>query len=458
MTSEREVHYVEPGGCYFEGNFIKCALTPEECATPDLANAVGNRTFKPASKLQSDGELQCQGVDKIFTLKVGICGDSIDASACTGHKSNCDVPSGYEPENDFCTVQYNEHNLAFSKYTLYGACKVKGRNGERSCLWSETDCPGNNDTHTWVSASRQPTSGLTLEEQCTCDKTITGACYNKGDDTYNCAVAKEACDTDDSDVYFIDGPALSHLPTAPHCYLCPEFAKEIPTTPSVPVTPAPNNYPTPTPGPQPCPAVPDGGCSVCGQDMCVSHHQAVLAFEGQPELTCGQLQVAGYTGLAGEQCAVLPNLISTACGCAAASAITPNAHTVVPNAPAFRPTPNPAYPDNKPIMPVSATYPSVSSGSSENTSSSNSGAAIGGSIGALLAVMIGLAIVFYARRRNTSGKEKGFSEGDNMGAETVGPPPAAFETSVGNQEIGNNNQTDGSTSSKTEETSTIEIL
>jgi len=63
-----------------------------------------------------------------------------------------------------------------------------------------------------------------------------------------------------------------------------------------------------------CPhQVPDGGCSVCGEDMCVGNPAEFVAELGLP---CGFLESAGLNGQIPQlDCAGLPSMILTTCGC-----------------------------------------------------------------------------------------------------------------------------------------------
>jgi hypothetical protein len=69
-----------------------------------------------------------------------------------------------------------------------------------------------------------------------------------------------------------------------------------------------------------CPATPPGGCSVCGEGLCVGNSEAIFAFPGQPVVPCGLLEQAGYTGaIPLDQCGFLaPLILDCECGTAAA--------------------------------------------------------------------------------------------------------------------------------------------
>ena len=86
-----------------------------------------------------------------------------------------------------------------------------------------------------------------------------------------------------------------------------------------------------------CPSVPDGGCSVCGEGLCVGNPETIFAFPGFPAVPCGALQEAGYTGAVPiSQCPFLPGLIGD-CGCGTGSAeVAPP--TPAPVAPVVPPT------------------------------------------------------------------------------------------------------------------------
>jgi outer membrane biosynthesis protein TonB len=68
-----------------------------------------------------------------------------------------------------------------------------------------------------------------------------------------------------------------------------------------------------------CPATPPGGCSVCGAGRCVGNSEAIFVFPGQPEVACGLLEEAGYTGAVPlDQCGFLAGLIGV-CECGTVS-------------------------------------------------------------------------------------------------------------------------------------------
>jgi hypothetical protein len=60
----------------------------------------------------------------------------------------------------------------------------------------------------------------------------------------------------------------------------------------------------------------DGACSVCGSGMCVGFPNEIFSYPGQPSVTCGDLQLAGYDGqIPLSLCPFLPSIINTTCGC-----------------------------------------------------------------------------------------------------------------------------------------------
>ena len=65
----------------------------------------------------------------------------------------------------------------------------------------------------------------------------------------------------------------------------------------------------------PCPATPPGGCSVCGNGLCVGNPEAIFAFPGFPSVPCGILEEAGYGGAVPlDNCGFLPSLLGV-CEC-----------------------------------------------------------------------------------------------------------------------------------------------
>ena len=92
-----------------------------------------------------------------------------------------------------------------------------------------------------------------------------------------------------------------------------------PTPLVVSPTPAPTPLATPAPTPPAaasCPDVPANGCSVCGDNLCVTNPDAIFMFVNQPDVACGVLQDAGLNGAVPlDQCPFLPSLIGPLCGC-----------------------------------------------------------------------------------------------------------------------------------------------
>mmetsp|Transcript_5040 Transcript_5040/g.7284 ORF Transcript_5040/g.7284 Transcript_5040/m.7284 type:complete len:393 (-) Transcript_5040:182-1360(-) len=77
----------------------------------------------------------------------------------------------------------------------------------------------------------------------------------------------------------------------------------------------PSPLPTTTPVTAGCPEIPPGGCSVCGEGKCIGKPDEIFAFPGQPVVSCGELQVAGLDKLIPlKECSLLPTLID-ACEC-----------------------------------------------------------------------------------------------------------------------------------------------
>ena len=93
-----------------------------------------------------------------------------------------------------------------------------------------------------------------------------------------------------------------------------------------------------------CPATPPGGCSVCGEGLCVGNPDAIFAFPGFPAVPCGTLEEAGYSGtVPSEQCPFLPGLI-TDCDCGTGSAPAPTPAPVAPVPAPVAPVPAPTQP------------------------------------------------------------------------------------------------------------------
>jgi hypothetical protein len=103
-----------------------------------------------------------------------------------------------------------------------------------------------------------------------------------------------------------------------------------------------------------CPATPPGGCSVCGEGLCVGNSEAIFAFPGFPEVACGLLEEAGYTGAVPlDQCGFLVSLIGVCeCGTVPTSGGGPTAPVVTPTAPVVTPTAPVVTPTAPVVAPV----------------------------------------------------------------------------------------------------------
>jgi len=136
------------------------------------------------------------------------------------------------------------------------------------------------------------------------------------------------------------------------CVILPKLIKDkCKCRSSIPATSKPTHMPTPSPtrattsGSSACPDIPDGGCSICGPEKCVTEFDTIFSYPGQPEVECGILEKAGHGGVIPlDQCKILPKLIKNGCGCRssipAASQPTPNPT----RNPTRRPTPSPTKP------------------------------------------------------------------------------------------------------------------
>ena len=107
--------------------------------------------------------------------------------------------------------------------------------------------------------------------------------------------------------------------------------------------------PTLPPVPNNCPAIPPGGCSVCGPGTCVTAPDNIVTIPGNAPATCGDLENSGLNGfIPADTCAALPPLVTEACDCAAGIPSTPSPFQMVLPTPApftlFPPTPAPIAP------------------------------------------------------------------------------------------------------------------
>jgi hypothetical protein len=99
-----------------------------------------------------------------------------------------------------------------------------------------------------------------------------------------------------------------------------------------------------------CPdSAPEGGCYVCGSNLCVGDPDAIFAFPGQPRVPCGVLEEAGFDGLIPlDQCQLLSTLVDI-CKCGEtlqppSPPPTPFPVLVPTEEPSRKPTPDPSPP------------------------------------------------------------------------------------------------------------------
>jgi hypothetical protein len=94
-----------------------------------------------------------------------------------------------------------------------------------------------------------------------------------------------------------------------------------------------------------CPKIPPKGCSICGENKCVSTPDEIFTYPGQPSVQCGVLEQGGIDGLV-NNCAQLPNFVADICGCVDGLVPTvtppPTRQPTPPPTPAPTPPPTPA--------------------------------------------------------------------------------------------------------------------
>jgi len=91
-----------------------------------------------------------------------------------------------------------------------------------------------------------------------------------------------------------------------------------------------------------CPDIPDGGCSICGPDKCVTSEDTIFSYPGQPAVKCGLLEKAGHGGIIPlDQCTTLSELVKRDCKCKSSIPDAPDPTKKPTRAPTRKPTREP---------------------------------------------------------------------------------------------------------------------
>jgi len=309
-TSTRNRSSVDAGLCMNKDGTYVCALASNHC--DDEATFMSSLDLVGTPGVHGGS---CADTQKTQGTRVGICNDA--TKFCASVPELCDRPL-FTIRNRDCTVKFE---LFESSETKYGSCSSSGfpSDGGKSCLWSNDDC--------------DDMSSFKIDNDCTCEKVRVGGCQQKSNPSnIHCAVSKESCD-DRSDFLSVTGMK----DTDKDCYLC----REAPAGPQASVSTPATLPPATSPSSAGCSIgeVPDTGCSVCGQGMCVTNSEAIFEFPGQPSVKCGELETAGLQGIVPlAQCGFLPSLITDTCVCQQ-SQNNPSSSSV--SSPVTQPTPSP---------------------------------------------------------------------------------------------------------------------
>jgi len=180
---------VFPGGCYLQGELIRCALDEFHCQGLEFRSA---RQMKERTEFGDGSAERCRRPHPDY---VGMCTSGIDNFHCTGDASGCVISSKFIPNVPYCTVQHNHFPGRDTHLALYGSCETIESDGtgvSKTCVWSIDDCAGagTSGSVTYVPASYAKTGSA--GELCTCDVVQTGACVLGSD--WTCAVSADACD------------------------------------------------------------------------------------------------------------------------------------------------------------------------------------------------------------------------------------------------------------------------
>jgi len=349
-TPEQITSYLVPAGACMGDNHYLCALERSHC--PEGTDFVSARMLDLDFK--DSPAVNC--INRGVNVPMGQCTQPVDNGLCTGEKSNCE--GCYETDDvcfelnsqDCALERMKEDDGSINNFAAFGLCANPVNPVEESCLWSRDECPS---THTWMT----PTN----DNFCACDQVDVGACrFGK---EFICAVSADSCD----DVsQYIGAKQLRNIQPSLDCRLCEisdpsdNSADVISPTSILPATqlaptgqpstlgsvhathplataspitqedsastiPTPENPPSPiglTPQSAPdqsigCPDVRPNGCSICGEGMCISNPDSMFQYPGDPEISCIELEEAGYLGeIPLEFCPLFPQTkMPEVCGC-----------------------------------------------------------------------------------------------------------------------------------------------
>jgi len=201
------------GACVTDDKYW-CALEKTRCPT-------GSK-FVSARIILTDfsDSLLINCLDKAIVVPMGQCTLPSDNGLCTGHESNCQgcyETAGvcFEPETDACTLEATADQDGDLNFASFGLCVDPKDPTEGHCMWSRNECPY---TDTWLTPSRRLGNSPEIEDVCTCDKVLIGAC--RFGDEFACAVSEDACD-DNSE--YLGAKRLRDLDTTIDCRLCESF-------------------------------------------------------------------------------------------------------------------------------------------------------------------------------------------------------------------------------------------
>eukprot|EP00548_Thalassiothrix_antarctica_P010694 CAMPEP_0194159316 /NCGR_PEP_ID=MMETSP0152-20130528/77761_1 /TAXON_ID=1049557 /ORGANISM="Thalassiothrix antarctica, Strain L6-D1" /LENGTH=997 /DNA_ID=CAMNT_0038868867 /DNA_START=53 /DNA_END=3046 /DNA_ORIENTATION=- len=188
------------------------------CALEKTACPVGSK-FVSARKLETDYKdkpaIQC--LNEAGYVPMGQCTLPEDKDICTGHRSNCigcfeQAGNCFEPNNGACSLEATENDDGSLNFAVFGACVNPADPNKGNCLWSRDECP---PTDTWDPPSTMMDSASGIEDLCTCDKVIVGACRYGND--FECAVSADACEDESQ---YIRAKELLEMESPIDCRLC----------------------------------------------------------------------------------------------------------------------------------------------------------------------------------------------------------------------------------------------
>jgi len=208
--------FVKPGLCGKSGTdniFFKssyCSLSSEGCKEGFYFSSSQNKNN--IKRHSGTCEISSNSTDGV---KIGQCEDEFSGlSPCASVKELCSDPASFNKFSKNCDV-VNDNTSETTKKTKYGSCTSRG---VKTCFWS---------FGTWC--DDDDPSMFKLDDSCTCENVLLGACKSKNDGKKFCAVSERSCDN--SSTWIAPHDFMTRHFTK--CHLCGELRENPHHMPSV---------------------------------------------------------------------------------------------------------------------------------------------------------------------------------------------------------------------------------